>query len=298
MSTIARPTYTRTLLAETAAESQSINEMMRRLGVPMAGGTHSYLSKRLKHYGIDTSHFTHMAKTDYGRRCYDRDALAEAAANSTSLRTTMDYLGIEPYNGAYSYLKARLAHFEIDTSHFATAPLTGREQLKRFGKLIPLEVLAPATARALSIKGLLLLLDLNYTGVTRALAKRSLAEHGLDTSHFTGSGHLRGKASATRRPAAEVLRIYPPGSLRVSHKRLARALTDIEREYRCAKCGNEGVWQGRRLLLEIDHISGDWLDNRPENLRYLCPNCHSSTETWCGGNRRGRADKTRANLSG
>ncbi|MFH9618260.1 HNH endonuclease [Streptomyces pratensis] len=33
-------------------------------------------------------------------------------------------------------------------------------------------------------------------------------------------------------------------------------------------------------MLEIDHVSGDHLDNRRENLRYLCPSCHSQTETF------------------
>jgi hypothetical protein len=68
--TTTRITYTRELLTDVAAQSRSINEMMRRLDVPMAGGTHSYLSKRLKHYGIDTSHFTHQSRPDYGRRSY------------------------------------------------------------------------------------------------------------------------------------------------------------------------------------------------------------------------------------
>nr|WP_233435863.1 MULTISPECIES: HNH endonuclease [Streptomyces] len=42
-----------------------------------------------------------------------------------------------------------------------------------------------------------------------------------------------------------------------------------------------------RLVLEIDHINGDRLDNRRENLRYLCPSCHSQTQTF--SNRRGLA---------
>ncbi|MFE2931499.1 HNH endonuclease signature motif containing protein [Streptomyces sp. NPDC059278] len=37
---------------------------------------------------------------------------------------------------------------------------------------------------------------------------------------------------------------------------------------------------GDRLVLEIDHINGDRLDNRQKNLRYLCPSCHSQTETF------------------
>ncbi|MBS1722698.1 MAG: HNH endonuclease [Armatimonadetes bacterium] len=52
----------------------------------------------------------------------------------------------------------------------------------------------------------------------------------------------------------------------------------------CELCGQEPVWNGATLTLQIDHVNGDRLDNRLENLRILCPNCHSQTETFCGRN--------------
>lgn len=58
--------------------------------------------------------------------------------------------------------------------------------------------------------------------------------------------------------------------------------------YECAICGNKGSWRGKFMSLQVDHINGDNADNRIENLRFLCPNCHSQTETFCGKNSRRR----------
>lgn len=55
-------------------------------------------------------------------------------------------------------------------------------------------------------------------------------------------------------------------------------------EYKCSKCGIDS-WQGEAIVLELDHINGVNCDHRVENLRYMCPNCHSQTDTYKGRNK-------------
>ena len=62
------------------------------------------------------------------------------------------------------------------------------------------------------------------------------------------------------------------------------------REYKCELCANSGNHNGMSLNLHLDHISGNTVDNRVENLRFLCPNCHSKTDTYCG---KGNTGKTK-----
>lgn len=52
-----------------------------------------------------------------------------------------------------------------------------------------------------------------------------------------------------------------------------------EQQHKCLWCRNN-EWNGKPLTLELDHIDGDTSNNNRENLRFLCPNCHSQTSTW------------------
>lgn len=58
-----------------------------------------------------------------------------------------------------------------------------------------------------------------------------------------------------------------------------------EHGYQCTECGIS-EWQSKSISLHVDHIDGNSDNNFPSNLRLLCPNCHSQTETFCGRNKK------------
>ena len=60
-------------------------------------------------------------------------------------------------------------------------------------------------------------------------------------------------------------------------------------EYKCSLCGNEGYWNNKPLVLQLDHIDGDRTNIEITNLRFLCPNCHTQTDTYA--NKRGSYHK-------
>ncbi|BFV59120.1 hypothetical protein KCMC57_up42240 [Kitasatospora sp. CMC57] len=77
----------------------------------------------------------------------------------------------------------------------------------------------------------------------------------------------------------------PADAKRLPGSRIRKALLELGRPDACQDCGTGPVWQRRPLTHEVDHINGDWSDNRPDNVRLLCPNCHAVTDTYCGRNR-------------
>lgn len=141
------------------------------------------------------------------------------------------------------------------------------------------ELLQEAADASMSIAGVLRFLGLKQAGGTQSHIARRMTELEVDTEHFTGQGHSAGTVSKARRPADDILVLNDPLAPRVKSKLLNRALIEIGRPYECTACGLTGEWNGGRLVLEVDHIDGRFWNNVEDNLRFLCPNCHSQQET-------------------
>lgn len=115
----------------------------------------------------------------------------------------------------------------------------------------------------------------NLTGGSHTHLSRKIRRLGLDTSHFMGSvGALRRFKHTGKKLPVEIL-VFKDGGRREVAYRLRRALIESGIEYVCYECGIGPEWNSKDLVLEVDHKNNKCTDNRIENLRFLCPNCHS-----------------------
>ncbi|MEV2264767.1 HNH endonuclease [Streptomyces anulatus] len=268
--------YPDSAITAAVASSSSLREVVTKLGAPPASGTLSHIGRRIAAAGIDVSHFPGLNRPQL-HLPFTTDELQAAAASAESIRGAARELGIPDDGRSRSALASLLRRRGVSTSHFRNARLA-----------IPEDALRHAVPRSTSYADVMRALGLEVSDTNHRRVRRKIVQLKLDTGHFTRRSWAAQRVPEPRAIAPATLIVKPLGSTRTHRERLHRALQEVGVEYRCASCGNPGEWLGQSFTLQIDHISGDWLDNRAENLRYLCPNCHALTETWCR-NRRPRS---------
>lgn len=208
---------------------------------------------------------------------FSRSQIQEAVDNSQSYRGAARYLGYRS-KSAGVMIKRWVEEYEILTAHFGgPGSHTGRSRNFIYTR----ERLAEAVLHSRS-----------FNDVSRYLGRSTLASghlankirrFNIDTSHFMSRTEAAALATRykSRRTVENFLVIHPPGSNRPNAGTLRRLMIESGIPEVCAipECGVGKEWNGQFLVLQVDHENGQWLDNRPRNLRFLCPNCHSQQLT-------------------
>lgn len=139
------------------------------------------------------------------------------------------------------------------------------------------EALEDIVKRNVSIYGVLKDLNLKLSGGNHSHIKTRIKQCGISTAHFLGGrancganhkgGHIKLKTN-------DIL-VYNRKGRRESIHRLRKAILNYGIEHKCFDCGINNIYNNKPITLEIHHIDKDFLNNCIENLKFLCPNCHS-----------------------
>ena len=113
----------------------------------------------------------------------------------------------------------------------------------------------------------------NYS-IKKTIQKR-LNFYNISTEHFT---------SSTARQDRNVENTLIKNTTACDNTVRSYYLKGNYTEYKCSICGQEPFWQGKELVLTLDHINGNHKDSRIENLRWVCPNCDRQLDTFAGRN--------------
>lgn len=143
-----------------------------------------------------------------------------------------------------------------------------------------IEQLKEAVSSSVSFRQVLQKLCVKQAGGNYHTLKRAINYFELETTHFTGQNLSGRKLPERRKPIDE----YLTTDSNIQSFKLKNYLLESKIFLPTCSCCNLSTWLNEPIPLELDHINGVNSDNRIQNLRLLCPNCHAKTPTYRGKN--------------
>jgi len=201
---------------------------------------------------------------DWNDALYLQEVINQSKSRAEVLRR-LDYCHTSPISRRK--LNEAIRRLKLDTSNFSKS---GR-RAERW------DILPSIIKDCKCIADVIRAVGLTDQGNQHKTAKRHIKRLGLDVSHF----------EECRKPGGSEAKLTDEEILCSEskvhrHTTRTRVLNKNLLGYKCARCGNLGEWMGGKLTLELNHKNGIHNDNRIDNLEFLCPNCHSQTETYGG----------------
>lgn len=143
-------------------------------------------------------------------------------------------------------------------------------------------IIQEAVFNSESINQVLIKLGLKICGGNHSHIKKIINFYDIDTSHFLGMAINKGKRSNNKHSVESFLNnVMIKNGPNYTGRTLKAKLIEFNlKKDICEICGQIPFWNNKKLSLQIDHINGDHFDNRMENIRIVCPNCHTQTETF------------------
>jgi hypothetical protein len=151
--------------------------------------------------------------------------------------------------------------------------------MSKYNQKYSKELLEPIVKISSSIAEVLRKLGLRQSGGNHSYITSRVKFYKLDTSHFIDP-KFNLKPGINKLPHCQILTNDRLKGRRDSAYLLRRALLESGIEHKCDVCNLPSIWNGKYLQLQIDHKNGDFVDNRIENLRFICGNCHTQTDTF------------------
>ena len=203
------------------------------------------------------------------------ETFIKIVSESDNTHEALIKMGLNGFGAAYKIFNERCRKLNLNLSHF-----TSNKKLRK--QLIDSDV-ANAVKSNISRMSALEMLGLRPdTNSNVRFINSRISMLNLDTSHWLGQGHLKGKTHnwSDKIPMSDIL--VKDSSYQNSHALKSRLLKEGLLVYECYNCKLKD-WLEKPISLQLEHKNGDHSDNRIENLCLLCPNCHSQTPTFCRG---------------